>query len=50
MGARRVEVTGQALPGVPMWKLGPGSRHPNIPYIVFPGMEGKLLDPSDATI
>ncbi|KAG0624148.1 hypothetical protein M758_3G227500 [Ceratodon purpureus] len=40
MGARRAEVAGQALPGVPLWKLGPGSRHPNIPYIVFPGNVG----------
>ena len=37
MGARRAEVVGQALPGVPIWKLGEGSRHPGIPYIVFPG-------------
>jgi uncharacterized protein YgbK (DUF1537 family) len=37
MGAQRAEVAGQALPGVPLWLLGPGSRHPGIPYIVFPG-------------
>ena len=37
MGARRAEVVGQALPGIPIWKLGEGSRHPGIPYIVFPG-------------
>jgi uncharacterized protein YgbK (DUF1537 family) len=37
MGAQRAEVAGQALPGVPLWLLGPGSRHPSIPYIVFPG-------------
>jgi hypothetical protein len=37
MGARRAEVFGQALPGIPIWKLGAGSRHPGIPYIVFPG-------------
>lgn len=40
MGAQRAEVAGQALPGVPLWRLGPGSRHPGIPYIVFPGNVG----------
>ncbi|XP_024530101.1 uncharacterized protein LOC9660286 [Selaginella moellendorffii] len=42
MGASRAEVVGQALAGVPMWKLGPGSRHPGIPYIVFPGNVGGV--------
>jgi uncharacterized protein YgbK (DUF1537 family) len=37
MGATRAEVAGQALPGVPLWRLGPGSRYPGMPYIVFPG-------------
>lgn len=35
--AQRAKVVGQALPGVPFWELGPESRHPGIPYIVFPG-------------
>eukprot|EP01018_Ginkgo_biloba_P005639 Gb_23165 [translate_table: standard] len=40
MGAHHAEVVGQALPGVPLWKLGPESRHPGVPYIVFPGNVG----------
>jgi hypothetical protein len=28
---------GQALAGVPLWQLGPESRFPGVPYIVFPG-------------
>eukprot|EP00252_Welwitschia_mirabilis_P022123 TRINITY_DN5892_c0_g1_i1.p1 TRINITY_DN5892_c0_g1~~TRINITY_DN5892_c0_g1_i1.p1 ORF type:complete len:1072 (-),score=299.13 TRINITY_DN5892_c0_g1_i1:548-3667(-) len=38
--ARRAEVVGQALSGVPLWQLGPESRHPGLPYIVFPGNVG----------
>ncbi|MQL88683.1 hypothetical protein Taro_021244 [Colocasia esculenta] len=38
--ARQAKVVGQALPGVPLWELGPESRHPGIPYIVFPGNVG----------
>ncbi|XP_020586109.1 uncharacterized protein LOC110028552 [Phalaenopsis equestris] len=38
--ARRAIVVGQALPGVPLWKLGEESRHPGVPYIVFPGNVG----------
>lgn len=40
MGARHAEVVGQALAGVPLWQLGPESRHPGVPYIVFPGNVG----------
>lgn len=43
MGARRADVIGQALAGVPIWKLGEGSRHPGIPYIVFPGNVGSTV-------
>lgn len=35
--AQRARVIGQALAGVPLWQLGPESRHPGVPYIVFPG-------------
>lgn len=35
--ARRAIVVGQALAGVPLWQLGPESRYPGVPYIVFPG-------------
>ncbi|KAK1278673.1 hypothetical protein QJS04_geneDACA017166 [Acorus gramineus] len=40
LGARRAKVVGQALAGVPLWQLGPESRHPGVPYIVFPGNVG----------
>lgn len=38
--ARRAMVVGQALAGVPLWQLGPESRLPGVPYIVFPGNVG----------
>ncbi|KAI0524860.1 hypothetical protein KFK09_004250 [Dendrobium nobile] len=38
--ARHAIVVGQALAGVPLWKLGQESRHPGVPYIVFPGNVG----------
>ncbi|KAL3697402.1 hypothetical protein R1sor_011478 [Riccia sorocarpa] len=40
MNVRKALVVGQALPGVPLWQFGPGSRHPGLPYIVFPGNVG----------
>ncbi len=40
LGVRRAWVLGQILPGVPVWRLGPESRYPGIPYIVFPGNVG----------
>ncbi|MCO5612204.1 hypothetical protein L7F22_066466 [Adiantum nelumboides] len=42
MQAKKAEVLGQALPGVPIWKLGAGSRHPGMPYVVFPGNVGSI--------
>jgi uncharacterized protein YgbK (DUF1537 family) len=30
-------VSGQILPGVPVWKLGEESRWPGMAYIAFPG-------------
>ncbi|KAF8723676.1 hypothetical protein HU200_021638 [Digitaria exilis] len=38
--AQRAKVMGQALAGVPLWQLGPESRFPGVPYIVFPGNVG----------
>nr|XP_043629292.1 uncharacterized protein LOC122600609 [Erigeron canadensis] len=38
--AKRAKILGQALAGVPLWQLGPESRHPGVPYIVFPGNVG----------
>ena len=33
-------VSGQILPGVPVWKPGEESRWPGLAYIVFPGNVG----------
>lgn len=38
--AKCAKVVGQALAGIPLWQLGPESRHPGVPYIVFPGNVG----------
>ncbi|KAJ8753715.1 hypothetical protein K2173_026391 [Erythroxylum novogranatense] len=38
--AKCATIVGQALAGVPLWQLGPESRHPGVPYIVFPGNVG----------
>lgn len=40
LGAERATVLGQVRPGVPVWRLGPESRFPSMPYIVFPGNVG----------
>ena len=40
LGVKRAMVRGQILPGVPVWQLGPESRHPGLTYIVFPGNVG----------
>lgn len=40
LGAKCAKVVGQALAGIPLWQLGPESRHPGVPYIVFPGNVG----------
>lgn len=40
LGVKRAMVLGQILPGVPVWRLGPKSRFPDVPYIVFPGNVG----------
>lgn len=40
LGVRRAMVLGQLLPGVPVWQLGPETRHPGLGYIVFPGNVG----------
>jgi uncharacterized protein YgbK (DUF1537 family) len=37
---KRAMVLGQILPGVPVWRLGPESRFPGTPYVVFPGNVG----------
>ncbi len=40
LGARRAVVLGQVRPGVPVWRLGPETRFPGLPYVVFPGNVG----------
>ncbi len=40
LGVRRAWVMGQAIPGVPIWRLGPESRWPDLVYVVFPGNVG----------
>jgi uncharacterized protein YgbK (DUF1537 family) len=40
LDVRRAMVLGQILPGVPVWQLGPESRHPGMAYIIFPGNVG----------
>jgi uncharacterized protein YgbK (DUF1537 family) len=42
LGAERATVVGQVRPGVPVWRLGPESRLPTMPYIVFPGNVGEV--------
>ncbi len=37
----RAEVMGQILPGIPVWRLGPESKYPGLPYVVFPGNVGN---------
>ena len=40
LGVERAWVEGPALPGVPVWRLGPESRAPGMPLVVFPGNVG----------
>jgi uncharacterized protein YgbK (DUF1537 family) len=40
LNVKRAMVTGQISPGVPVWRLGPESRFPDLIYIVFPGNVG----------
>ena len=39
-GVQRAWVPGQVAPGVPCWILGPESRFPGVPYVIFPGNVG----------
>lgn len=41
LGVKRAMVLGQILPGVPVWELGPETKFPGLPYIVFPGNVGE---------
>lgn len=41
LGVKRANVLGQIRPGIPVWQTDPGSKFPNIPYIIFPGNVGE---------
>jgi len=41
LGVERAMVIGQAGAGIPVWRLGPETRFPGMPYIVFPGNVGE---------
>lgn len=40
LSVKRAIVLGQAIKGVPVWKLGGEAKFPDMPYIVFPGNVG----------
>ena len=40
LGIRKAKVLGQIVPGVPVWRPGPESKHPGLPYVIFPGNVG----------
>lgn len=40
LGVKRALVLGQVQPGVPTWELGPESKFPGMPFIIFPGNVG----------
>jgi uncharacterized protein YgbK (DUF1537 family) len=48
LGVQRAWVLGQILPGIPVWRLGPESRFPGRPYVVFPGNVGADASLADA--
>lgn len=37
---KKATVMGQIKKGIPVWKTGPESRFPDLPYIIFPGNVG----------
>jgi uncharacterized protein YgbK (DUF1537 family) len=39
-GVHHATVPGQVAPGIPCWVLGPESRFPGVPYVIFPGNVG----------
>ncbi len=48
LGLKRAVVLGQLLGGVPVWQLGPESKYPDLPYVVFPGNVGGPDDLAQA--
>ncbi|CAI5476727.1 unnamed protein product [Closterium sp. Yama58-4] len=47
LGVGRARVEGQAMAGVPLWRLDTASRFPDLPYIVFPGNVGSASSLAD---
>jgi uncharacterized protein YgbK (DUF1537 family) len=47
LDVKRAIVAGQIIPGVPVWRLGEGSRFPGLSYIVFPGNVGTETSMTD---
>ena len=41
LGVKRAWVQGQVRPGIPVWRTGPESRFPHVPYVIFPGNVGE---------
>jgi uncharacterized protein YgbK (DUF1537 family) len=50
LGVKRARVLGQILPGVPVWELGPETKFPGLPYVVFPGNVGGPESLQDAVL
>lgn len=38
---RQAVVAGQVRPGIPVWICGGESKHPGLPYVIFPGNVGE---------
>jgi len=38
---KKAEAAGQIQPGIPVWKTGPESLFPGMPYVIFPGNVGE---------
>ncbi|MDW3645526.1 MAG: four-carbon acid sugar kinase family protein [Bacteroidia bacterium] len=41
LNIKKALVMGQVFPGVPVWRAGPESKFPDMPYVVFPGNVGE---------
>ncbi|MEM1360029.1 MAG: four-carbon acid sugar kinase family protein, partial [Bacteroidota bacterium] len=41
LGVKRALALGQVQPGVPTWELGPESKFPGMPFVIFPGNVGR---------
>lgn len=50
LGVRCARVLGQICPGVPVWRTGPESRFPGLPYIIFPGNLGEEFTLKEAVM